>query len=67
MNWDWSQLVDVQIADGQVVASLGPVVWILGANRPGYMADLASTLAIPLPQVARLRDPADLPRHHLEN
>ena len=29
MNWDWSQLVDVRIADGQVVASVGPVVWIL--------------------------------------
>ena len=29
MNWDWSQLVDVRIADGQVVASVGPVEWIL--------------------------------------
>ncbi len=29
MNWDWSQLVDIRIADGQVVASVGPVVWIL--------------------------------------
>ena len=29
MNWDWSQLVDVRIADGQVVASVGPVMWIL--------------------------------------
>ena len=29
MNWDWSQILDVRIADGQVVASVGPVVWIL--------------------------------------
>ena len=30
MNWDWSQLIDARIADGQVVAAVGPLVWILG-------------------------------------
>ena len=29
MNWDWAQLVDVRITDGQVVAAVGPVVWVL--------------------------------------
>ena len=30
MSWDWSQIVDVHIADGQAIASLGPLAWILG-------------------------------------
>ena len=29
MNLDWSQLIDVRITDGQVVATVGPIVWIL--------------------------------------
>lgn len=30
MNVDWSQLIDVRITEGQVVAAIGPGMWILG-------------------------------------
>lgn len=28
MNWDWSQLVDARVDDGQVTIGVGPTVWI---------------------------------------
>ncbi len=28
MNWDWSQLVDARVDDGQVAIGIGPIVWI---------------------------------------
>ena len=30
MNWDWSQLVDTRISEGQLAVAVGPVVWVLG-------------------------------------
>ncbi|MGD9715008.1 MAG: hypothetical protein AB7V46_23550 [Thermomicrobiales bacterium] len=28
MKWDWSQLVDARVDDGQVAIGVGPIVWI---------------------------------------
>ena len=31
MSWEWSNLIDVKFVDGQVAASVGPVVWVAAA------------------------------------
>jgi hypothetical protein len=28
MNWEWSNLIDVSVSDGQIAISVGPVVWL---------------------------------------
>lgn len=28
MNWEWSNLVEVSVSDGQIAVSVGPVVWL---------------------------------------
>ena len=28
MNWEWSNLIDVSVSDGQIAASVGPAVWL---------------------------------------